>query len=185
MISDIIQETKAKMKATVNVLEEDLQGMRGNRASTALVDRLEVEYYGQMTELRQLANISTPEAMQILIRPYDASAVKAIEKAIQASDLGINPNVDGQTIRLNMPALTGERRQELVRLLSRRVEEAKVAIRNIRRSANEDLREFEREKMISEDDMKRGEVEVQKLTDESIKKLEELGQAKEKDILAI
>ncbi len=185
MINDIIQETKAKMKSTASVLEEDLHGMRGNRASTALVDRLEVEYYGQTTELRQLANISTPEAMQILIRPYDASALKAIEKAIQASDLGINPNVDGQSIRLNMPALTRERRQELVRVLNRRVEEAKVAIRNIRRSANEDLREFEREKMISEDDMKRGEAEVQKLTDEYIKRLEELGQEKEKDILAI
>lgn len=185
MINDIIQETKNKMKATASVLEEDLHGMRGNRASTALVDRLEVEYYGQTTELRQIANISTPEAMQILIRPYDASAIKAIEKAIQTSDLGINPNVDGQSIRLNMPALTGERRQELVRLLSRRVEEAKVAIRNIRRGANEDLREFEREKMISEDEMKRGEAEVQKLTDEYIKRLEELGQEKEKDILAI
>jgi ribosome recycling factor len=185
MINDIISEARNKMKASLAVFEDDLQGMRGNRASTALVDRLMVNYYGQETELRQIANISIPEAMQILIRPYDASAVKDIERAIQQSDLGINPNVDGQSIRLNMPALTRERRQELVKVLGRRVEEAKVAIRNIRRSANDDLREFEREKLISEDEQKRGESEIQKLTDEFITKIDELGSAKEKDILEV
>jgi ribosome recycling factor len=185
MINDIISETRAKMKQSVSVYEEDLQGIRGNRASTALVDRLMVKYYGQETELRQLATISTPEAMQILIRPYDVSSLKDIERAIQQSDLGINPNVDGQAIRLNMPSLTRERRQELVKVLGRRVEEAKVAIRNIRRAANEDLREFEREKLISEDDQKRGEAEIQKLTDEYIEKIEELGKAKEQDILEV
>jgi ribosome recycling factor len=185
MINDIISEARNKMKASLAVFEDDLQGMRGNRASTALVDRLMVNYYGQETELRQIANISIPEAMQILIRPYDASAVKDIERAVQQSDLGINPNVDGQSIRLNMPALTRERRQELVKVLGRRVEEAKVAIRNIRRSANDDLREFEREKLISEDEQKRGESEIQKLTDEFITKIDELGSAKEKDILEV
>lgn len=185
MINDIINEAKARMKSTLSVYEEDLQGIRGNRASTALVDRLMVEYYGQETELRQLANISTPEAMQILIRPFDAGAVKDIERAIQQSDLGINPNVDGQSIRLNMPALTRERRQELVKVLGKRIEDAKISIRNIRRSANDDLRDFEREKMISEDEQKRGEAEVQKMTDEYIAKIEELGKAKEQDILEV
>lgn len=185
MINDIINETRSKMKATLSVFEEDLHGIRGNRASTALVDRLIVDYYGQPTELRQLANISTPEAMQILIRPYDAGAVKDIERAIQQSDLGINPNIDGQSIRLNMPALTRERRQELVKVLHRRTEDAKVSIRNIRRSANDDLKDFEKEKMISEDDRKRGEDEVQKLTDEYIAKIDETSKEKEADILEV
>ena len=185
MINDIISETKSKMKATINVLEDDLLGMRGNRASTALVDRLMVDYYGQPAELRQLANISTPEAMQILIRPYDAGSVRAIEIAIQTSDIGVHPSVDGQSIRLNMPPLTGERRQELVKVLHKRLEEAKVAIRNIRRGANQDLVEFEREKLISEDDKERGEDEVQKLTDEYIEKIDEMGKAKEQDIMGV
>lgn len=185
MINDIIKEAKSKMKSTLNIFEEDLQGIRGNRASTGLVDRLIVDYYGQETELRQLANISTPEAMQILIRPYDASSVKAIEKAIMSSDLSINPNVDGNSIRLNMPALTRERRMELTKLVGKMVEETKVSIRNIRRSANQDLAEFEKEKLISEDDQKRGEEEVQKLTDEFTKKIDELGKEKEEDIMEL
>ncbi len=182
MIKDIVNETKSKMKSTISVFEEDLLGIRGNRASTALVDRLEVEYYGQAAELRQLANISTPEPMQILIRPYDKAAVKTIERAIQQANIGINPNIDGENIRLNMPPLTRERRGELVKLLYKRVEDAKVSIRNIRRSANEDLRDFEREKLISEDDKELGEKEVQKLTDKYTEKIEELGKAKEQDI---
>ena len=185
MINDIIDEAKGKMKSTLRVFEDDLTGIRGNRASTALVDRLMVDYYGQDTELRQIANLSTPEATQILIRPYDAGSLKAIEKAIQASDLSVNPNVDGQSIWLNMPALTQERRRELAKLLSKRVEEAKISIRNIRRSANQDFTEFEKEKLISEDDQKRGEQEVQKLTDEYVEKIEAVGTAKEKDIMEI
>lgn len=185
MINDIIKETKDKMKASLTVYEQDLHGIRGGRASTALVDRLVVDYYGQETELRQLANISTPEAMQILIRPYDKSAVKSIEKAIQASNLSIHPNVDGDVIRLNMPALTRERRQDLVKFLHKRMEEARVTMRNIRRGANDDLKEFEKEGMISEDDLERGETEVQKLTDQSIEQIEELGKLKEKEIMEV
>ena len=185
MINDILNDTKQRMKSTLSVFEEDLRGIRGNRASTALVDRLEVDYYGQKTELRQLATISTPEPMQILIRPFDKNSVKTIERAIQEANVGVNPNTDGDVIRLNMPALTGERRQELVKLVHSRVEEAKVAIRNIRRGANEDLREFEREKLISEDDKKRGEDEVQKLTDEYIEKIDTTGREKEQDILEV
>lgn len=185
MINDVLSEARSKMKATLSVYEQDLLGIRGNRASTALVDKLEVDYYGQPTELRQLASIATPEPMQILIRPYDKAALKSIEKAIQTANLGINPNVDGEVIRLNMPALTRERRQELVRLLSKRMEEARVAIRNIRRSANSDLQDFEKEKMISEDEKKRGEDEIQKMTDEFIKKIDEMGKEKETDIMEV
>lgn len=182
MIADITNETRSKMRSTISVLEQDLQGIRGGRASTGLVDRLEVDYYGQETELRQLANISTPEPMQILIRPYDATAVKAIEKAILEANLGMNPNIDGSQIRLNMPPLTRERRLELVKVLHRRIEEARISIRNIRRGANDDLREFEKEKLISEDELERGETEVQKMTDEFVARIEELGKAKEKEI---
>lgn len=185
MINDIINEAKSKMSSTLSVYEEELQGIRGNRASVGLVDRLIVNYYDQPTELRQLANISTPEPMQILIRPYDNTAVKTIERAIMEANIGVNPNVDGTSIRLNMPALTRERRQDLVKFLHKRSEDARVAIRNIRRSANEDFRDFEREKMISEDEQKRGEQEVQKLTDDYIKQIDELDKTKEKEILEV
>ena len=185
MIDEILEEATSKMESTLSVFGEELSKLRSGRASTALVDRMKVEYYGQDTELRQLASISTPEAMLILIRPYDKSSVKSIEKAIQKSDIGVNPNVDGENIRLNMPALTRERRLELVKFLSRRMEDTRVAIRNIRRSANSDLQDFEKEKLISEDDKKWGEVEVQKLTDSFIKRIDELGADKENDIMAV
>lgn len=185
MINDIIKETRHKMSSTLSVYEQDLHGIRSGRASTALVDRLMVDYYGQETELRQLANLSTPEAMQILIRPYDKGAVKAIEKAIQTANIGVNPNTDGDVIRLNMPPLTRERRSELVRFLHKRMEDARVSIRNVRRSANDDLRDFEREKMISEDEMKIGQDEVQKLTDEYIAKIDDMGKEKEAEIMEV
>lgn len=185
MVNDILNETRDKMRSSLSFFEEELQGIRGGRASTALVDRLKVDYYGQETELRQLANLSTPEALQILIRPYDKSAVRSIEKAIQQANIGVNPNTDGDVIRLNMPPLTRERRQELVKFLHKRMEESRVAIRNIRRAANSDLEEFEKEKMISEDEKKHGLDEVQKLTDEFIAKIDELGKAKEQEILDV
>lgn len=185
MIDEILEEATGKMESTLSVFRDELGKMRSGRASIALVDRLMVEYYGQDSELRQLANISTPEAMQILIRPYDKSSIRNIEKAIQMSDIGVNPNVDGENIRLNMPALTQERRRDLVKFLGRRTEESRVAIRNIRRSANSDLQDFEKEKLISEDERKRGEVEVQKLTDEYIKRLDDMGADKEKDIMEV
>ncbi len=183
MIDDILNEVRQKMRATVSVFEEDLRGIRSGRASTALVDRMQVEYFGSTMEMRQMATISTPEPMQILIRPYDKGAVKAIEKAIQTSDLGINPNVDGENIRLNMPPLTRERRQDLIKFLHRRTEDARVAIRNVRRGGNDDLKEFEKEKMISEDEAKSGQEEVQKMTDKFIAELEDMAKQKEKEIL--
>jgi ribosome recycling factor len=185
MINDILDEAKAKMKSTISVFENDLQGIRGGRASTTLVDRLIVNYYEQDTELRQLASISTPEPMQILIRPYDKTALKSIEKAIRDSDIGLNPNTDSDVIRLNMPPLTRERRQDLVKFLHKRMEEARIAVRNIRRGANDDLKDFEKEKLISEDDQERGEAEVQKLTDQFIGQIEEAGKAKEDDIMKL
>ena len=185
MFDEIVDEATQKMESTLSVFREELSKVRSGRASTALVNRMMVEYYGQDTELRQLASISTPEAMLILIRPYDKSAVKNIERAIQMSDIGVNPSVDGENIRLNMPALTMERRKELVKFLNRRMEDTRVAIRNIRRSANGDLQDFEKEKLISEDERKRGEIEVQKLTDSFVKRIEELGADKEKDIMDV
>lgn len=185
IVDEVLNETRQKMKASLGVYEEDLHGIRSGRASTALVERLLIDYYGQPTELRQLANISTPEAMQILIRPFDKSTVKAIEKAIQQANIGVNPSVDGDNIRLIMPPLTRERRQELVKFLHKRMEEARVAMRNIRRAANDDLREFEKEKMISEDELKRAQEEVQRLTDQFIEQIDELGKAKEQEILEI
>lgn len=185
MIDEILEEAASKMESTLLVFREELSKMRSGRASTALVDRMMVEYYGQDTELRQIASISTPEAMQILIRPYDKAALRNIERAVQMSDIGVNPNVDGENIRLNMPALTRERRLELVKFLNRRMEDTRVAIRNIRRSANSDLQDFEKEKLISEDDRKRGEADVQKLTDKFIERIGELGEVKEKDIMEV
>lgn len=185
VINDIINETRQKMKSTLAVYEQDLHGIRSGRASTALVDRMHVEYYGQPTELRQLATISTPEPMQIQIRPFDKAAVKAIEKAILQSDININPNVDGDVIRLNMPPLTRERRQELVKFLHKRMEEARVAVRNIRRSGNDDLKDFEKEKMVSEDEREHGEAEIQKLTDKYIADIDEMGKNKEREILEV
>lgn len=185
MIKDVLDDTEDRMKAGLDAFEEDLRGMRSGRASTALVEKLMVEYYGQATELRQLANISTPEAMQILIRPYDAGSLKDIERAINQSDIGINPNSDGTVIRLNMPQLTRETRQKLVKFLNQRTEEARVAIRNIRRDANKDLDEFEDEGLISEDDQRRGEDRVQKLTDEYIGKIEAAAKEKESEIVDV
>ena len=185
MIDDILGEARQKMKSALAIYEQDLHGMRSGRASPALVERLSVDYYGQATDLRQLATISTPEALQILIRPYDKTAVKSIEKAIRTSELNLNPQVDGDVIRLNMPPLTRERRQELVKVLHKRIEEARVTIRNIRRSSNDDIRDFEKEKMISEDEAERGQEEIQKLTDKFIADIEEIGKNKEKEILEV
>ncbi len=185
MINEVLDETKERMQASLGAYEEDLRGMRSGRASTALVEKLMVDYYGQPTELRQLANISTPEALQIMIRPYDGGAIQNIEKAINQADLGVNPNSDGGVIRLNMPPLTKETRQKLVKFLNSRTEDARVSIRNIRRDANKDLKDFESEGMIGEDDMKRGEDEVQKLTNDFIAKIEAAAKDKEAEIMDV
>jgi ribosome recycling factor len=185
MIDDVLKETRAKMKSTLSVYEQDLHGIRSSRASTGLVDRLEIDYYGTPTELRQLANISTPEPMQILIRPFDTGTVKGIEKAIMEANIGARPQIDGAQIRINMPALTRERRLELVKILHKRSEDARISLRNIRRGSMDDLKEFEKEGMISEDDLERGESEVQKLTDQFMAQVEEMTKNKEKEMLEV
>lgn len=183
MLKDVYKEAEARMKGAIQALEEDLGGIRTGRASPALVERLQIEYYGVLSPLIQLASISVPEPRSLLIRPFDASSLKAIERAILASDLGLNPNNDGKAVRLNLPPLTEERRRDLVKVVNNRLEEARVAARNVRRDSIRDLREFEQEKMISEDDLKRGEEELQKITDRYIEEINAIGERKEKEIL--
>ncbi|MBI5960171.1 MAG: ribosome recycling factor [Chloroflexi bacterium] len=185
MIKEVLKDAEDRMKSAVAVLEDDLKGMRTGRASPALVEKLHVEYYGTATPLYQLATITTPEAQLISIRPFDKTSLKAIEKAILASELGLTPNNDGTIIRLNIPALTQERRTELQKLVHRRAEESRVAVRNVRRSAIDDLREMEKEKIISEDDNKHGQEEMQKLTDKYIREIDEAGKRKEAEIMEV
>jgi ribosome recycling factor len=173
------------MSKTVEVLQDDLLSIRTGRASPALVEKLPVEYYGSLTPLIQLASIAVPEPRLLVIRPFDPSALPDIERAILRSDLGLTPMNDGKLIRLSIPRLTEERRRELVRVVARRVEEARVAIRNLRRDALKDLQEFEKEKMISEDDFFRAKDEVQALTDEYIQKIDEIGQRKEEEVMEV
>ena len=183
MLKEVYQEAETRMKGAIHALEDDLAGIRTGRAHPALVEKLPVEYYGTPTPLVQLASISVPEPRSLLIRPFDASSLRSIERAIQVSDLGLTPNNDGKTIRLNLPTLTEERRRELVKLVHNRVEEARVATRNVRRDNIKDLREFLQEKMISEDEQKRGEDELQKITDRFIDEINAIGERKEKEIL--
>lgn len=185
MLKEIYNEAEARMKGAIQALEEDLSGIRTGRAHPALVEKLPVEYYGQPTPLQQLASISVPEPRSLLIRPFDTSSLRAIERGILSSDLGLTPNNDGKAIRLNLPPLTEERRRDLVKLVHNRLEEARVAARNIRRDCIKDLREFEQEKMISEDDRKRGEEELQKITDRFIEEINSTGYRKEKEILEV
>ncbi len=185
MLNDVYKETEARMKGAIQSLEEDLSGIRTGRASPALVERLQVEYYGVSTPLVQLATISVPEPRMLLIRPFDSSSLKAIERAILASDLGLTPNNDGKTIRLILPPLTEERRRELVKVVHNRVEEARVAARNVRRDSIRDLRELQQEKLISEDELQKGEAELQKITDRYIEEINKIGERKEKEIMEI
>jgi ribosome recycling factor len=185
MLKEVYKEAESRMRGAIQALEEDLAGIRTGRATPALVERLPVEYYGSPTPLIQLATISVPEPRSLLIRPFDATSLKAIERSILTSDLGLTPNNDGKTIRLNLPPLTEERRRDLVKVVHNRLEEARVAVRNVRRDSIKDLREFENEKMISEDDLKRGEDELQKITDRMIDEINAVGERKEKEILEV
>jgi len=182
MIKDLMNDSENRMKKAVEVLEADLRTVRAGRASPALVERVMVDYYGVPTRLEQLATIAAPEPQLLTIRPYDPSSLKDIERGILASDVGLTPNNDGKIIRLVIPRLTEERRQELIKLVNKRVEEARVAIRNIRREGMDDLRDFEKEKLISEDEMYRGRENLQELTDKYIAESEEVGQYKEQEI---
>jgi ribosome recycling factor len=185
MIKDILKDAEARMQGAIKSLEEDFSGIRTGRATPALVEKLPIDYYGMPTPLMQLASISVPEPRSLLIRPFDPSSLKTIERSILASDLGLTPNNDGKAIRLNLPALTEERRRELVKQVHHRMEEARVAVRNIRRDSIKDMQDFEKEKMISEDDLKRGEDSLQKETDKFIEEIEKVGRHKEEEILEV
>lgn len=185
VIKDTIKEAETRMKGALVALEEDLTTIRTGRASPALVERLQVEYYGVPTALMQLATISVPEARQLMIRPFDGASLKTIERAILASDLGLTPHNDGKAIRLNIPVLTEDRRRELVKHVHARLEEGRVSIRNVRRDLMKDLREYEKEKLISEDDLETAEEELQKLTDKMIAQIDVIGDRKQKEIMEV
>ena len=185
MVKEALADAEERMKGAITALEQNLATIRTGRASPALVERLMVEYYGTPTPLQQLATISAPEPRLLTIKPFDPSSLKDIERGLLASDLGLTPSNDGKLIRLNIPPLTEERRKELIKVVHHRLEEARVAVRNIRRAAHDDLREFEKEKVISEDDLRRGETDLQKLTDKYIEKVDEHGKRKEAEIKEI
>jgi ribosome recycling factor len=184
-VLDILKDADTRMRSAIQNLVEDLGGIRTGRASPSLVERLPVEYYGAPTPLQQLATISVPEPRSLLIKPFDPSSLKNIEKSILASDLGLTPNNDGKQIRLSLPTLTEERRRELVKVVHNRLEECRIACRNIRRDLHNDMREFEKEKMISEDDLERGEKELQEVTDRHVEEINKHGLHKEQEIMEV
>lgn len=183
MIKELLRETQARMHKAIEVLESDLRTIRTGRASPALVERVMVEYYGTPTPLNQLAVISAPEPQLLTIRPYDPGSLTDIERAILRSELGLTPSNDGRIIRLPIPRLTEERRQELAKLVRQRVEEGKIALRNTRREVLDDLREFEREKLISEDDFYAGKDDLQDLTDRYAGQMDEISARKQREVL--
>jgi ribosome recycling factor len=184
-MQDVVARAEAKMKASVEVLRRELATIRTGRAAPALVEHLHVDYYGAETPLQQLANISAPEARTLVIQPYDRNAIPGIEKAILKSELGLTPNNDGQVIRLQIPRLTEERRKDLVKLVRRHVEEGRVAVRNVRREANDHLKEMEKAKSLSADDDKRAQDRLQKLTDTYVKQIDDVGHAKEAEVMEV
>jgi ribosome recycling factor len=185
VIKDILKDADTRMHGALHSLEQDLATVRTGRASPALVERLMVDYYETPTPLLQLATISAPEPRSLMIKPFDPTTLKTIEKAIQASDLNLTPNNDGKAIHLNLPPLTEDRRRDLVKHVHARLEESRIAVRNIRRDVHNDMRDYEKEKLISEDDLKRGEDELQKLTDRFIEDIGKHGQTKEKEIMEV
>ncbi len=185
MINEIYDETKLRMDDSIEHSTRQFATVRTGRASTALLDSIKVDYYGTISPLKQVAKIAVPEASLLVIQPWDNSIIGDIEKAIQKSDLGLVPNSDGKIIRISIPALTEERRIQLVKVVKKMTEEGRVAIRNIRRDSNDSIKDFLKEKEISEDDAHRGYDRIQEVTDEFIKKIDALGAEKEKDVLDI
>ena len=184
-VAEIKAEAQVRMAKAVADLSRSMATIRTGRASIALLDPIKVDYYGTLTPLSQLATLSTPSSTSLAIQPWDVSQIGVIEKAIRASDLGINPANDGKLIRLAIPALTQERRKDLVKLLHKVVEQHRVAVRNIRRDANEAIKRLEKTKTISEDEHRRGHDEIQKITDACIEEINEAGELKEKEVLEI
>ena len=178
-------EFESKMKKTASVLIEQYDSVRAGKANPAVLDRVTVDYYGSPTPIQQIASVSTPDARSLLIQPWDGSVLKGIEKAILASDLGINPQNDGRAIRLVFPALTEERRRDLAKQVKKYSEDAKVAVRNIRRDAMENFKKQQKASEITEDELKMAEKDLQKLTDDSCKELDKLLENKEKELLSV
>jgi ribosome recycling factor len=183
--SEILASADHKMARAIEVMERDLGGIRTGRASTSLVERIHVDYYGTQTPLNQLAGISVPEPHQIVIQPWDRSVLNAIERAIIKSDIGLTPNVDGTVVRLNIPPLTEERRRDLVKVVHKRMEEARVEIRNLRREANDQLKKLERDGEIGTDEVHRLGETLQKTTDRHIAEVDRVGGAKEQEVLEV
>jgi ribosome recycling factor len=185
MVEDVYTDAKTRMRDTIEHFKRQFSTVRTGRASPGLVENIRIDYYGTSTPLKQVAKIAIPEPNLIVIQPWDANALNGIEKAIQIADIGMVPNSDGKIIRLNVPALTEERRISLVKMVKKMTEEGRIAIRNIRRDANDTLKSFLKDKDISEDDAHEGYDRIQKLTDEFIEKIDELGEAKEKELMEI
>ena len=185
MVQEQIQDAKTRMHKAIDSLKNELGSVRSGRASPGLVEHLRVDYYGTPTPLNQLATISTPDARLIVIQPYDRGAMGSVEKAILKSDLGLTPTNDGTVIRLSIPPLTEDRRRDLAKHVRKRVEEARVAVRNVRRDIHDQMRKLEHDHTISQDDLHRSETELQKLTDEQVKEIDKVGEAKEQELLAI
>lgn len=181
----IKSQAEGRMKKSIQALQDELKTMRGNRASQSLFEKIRVEYYGQKVPLSQVATISIPEARSVIIQPWDRAILTEIEKAIQKSELSVNPNNDGKVIRIAMPPLTEERRKELVKLTKNIAEQNRVAVRNARRDANEEVKKAQKSSELSEDDAKKTTDEIQKLTDRYIKEIDALLEAKEKEILEV
>ncbi|HJH11513.1 MAG TPA: ribosome recycling factor [Metalysinibacillus jejuensis] len=185
MANAILTEAKDKMEKSISSYTRELASIRAGRANASLLDRIEVEYYGAPTPLNQMAGISVPEARLLVIQPYDKTVLGEIEKAILRSDLGITPTNDGSVIRIMIPALTEERRKELVKLVGKEAENAKIAVRNVRRDANDDLKKSEKASDITEDELHSLTEDVQKLTDSYIAKIDDIAKDKEKEILEV
>lgn len=185
MIEDILKIADEKMEKTTETLKRELASMKAGRANTAMLDRIEAEYYGSNTPINQLGNISIPEPRVLAIQPWDKSSIKAIEKAILKSDLGINPSNDGEVIRLVVPELTEETRKEIVKNVKKAEENSKVAIRAIRRDCNDKLKSLKKNNDITEDQLKKSEEDIQKKTDSFIKDIENIVEAKEKEVMSI
>jgi ribosome recycling factor len=184
MKDEVLQETRRKMDKVLEAMARELSRVRTGRASVALLEGIRVDCYGTSMPLSQVASLAAPESRLLTIQPWDTSVMGDIEKAILKSDLGLNPANDGKIIRLPIPALTTERRKELVKMVKKMEEDAKVALRNVRREANEDFKEMKKEKILAEDDAHRGQEEVQKVTDDYIKKVEAQAAEKEKEIMS-
>ncbi|MBQ4581259.1 MAG: ribosome recycling factor [Clostridia bacterium] len=182
---EILNQAKIKMDKTIVVLQNNMQAIRAGRANPKLLDRITVDYYGTPTPLNQIGNVTVPEARMMVIKPWEKNMLKQIERAIQTSDLGLNPNNDGEVIRLIFPELNAERRKDLTKQVKKGAEDAKVAVRSIRRDAIEQVKKLKKDSLITEDDQRKAEEDAQKLTDKAIKEIDNVAAAKEKEIMEV